>query len=148
MQLLRRRTAIEYAVVAYEVFMLSVAASSFLSNPNTEVLQTFSNDLHIPLTNDMFAIGCALGVLVSLSVMLFSSNGTKRYLYIVAVSPLIAYTAPVGYWAYANQRPGLGPIVYVAIYLAFVLLAFATFREDGGDKSTVNVPANRDANAS
>ena len=144
MQLSRRRSAIEYAVVAYEMFFMILAAYSFAVNPNTEVLQTFSRDLGIGLTNEMFAYGCAIGALISLSVLTVRRYDVQRYLYVVAATPILAYTIPVGYNAFANHRPGLGPIVYMAIYAPFVLLAFTTWRANG--EPAADVSTNTDAN--
>lgn len=127
------RSRLEYTVVIWEVFVLGIAALSFQRNPNTATLDRVAADLGIYLTNDLFAVGCVLGMFISMLTLLADTCRKKRYFYTTAINALVIYTLPIGYYAIATSRTGfvsLSAFAYVMLWVPFLLIAWAAFRED------------------
>lgn len=139
---LRQVSWLDVVVIVYQVLFLLLAGYIFHVQPNTPIFERFSRDLHININSEFFATLCLVCIPLSIAVFRFKQVWVKRYLYITASSPLILYLFPVGYVAWVENRLSIGILAYVFFFAAFIIIAFATFREMKIVERPAYVPTN------
>jgi hypothetical protein len=123
---------LELVSVFYITIFMVISALTFFLSTDSVVLKQFSQEIGISITNRHYAILSLIGTGISIVPLLPLKIGRvwKQQIYLAASYPLIAYTIPMGWYAWTTGSSGIGIMIYLLFEFSFFIISRAVWRRE------------------